>query len=179
MSQMIGASPQELRDLSAKMRSEADRLEQIRSDLSARFGLTHWEGGDGDEIRANWTFRWSGQLGGASAAMQAAANTLVRNAEQQELASGTDNGGRPALLSLLYGVGGAIVAFEKFVEKPKGYLENALLVKEGADVFNDTELGKRLLADEKEFFHGDSVVAHDLRTFLTSDTMRNRSLLHW
>jgi hypothetical protein len=169
MGQMIGASPQELRDLSAKMRGEADRLDQIRNDLTARFGRTHWDGGDGDEIRADWTFRWSGQLGGASAAMQAAANALVRNAEQQELASGTDSASRPALMSLLYGVGGALVAFEKFVEGPKGYLDKALLAKDGADVFNDTKLGKKLLIDEKAFLHGDSTVAKSLRDVLGND----------
>jgi uncharacterized protein YukE len=146
MNQMIGANTTELRDMSAKIRSDADRLNQICIDLSGSFARTHWEGGDGDEIRADWQHRWSGQLRDVAGMLIAAANTLTKNAEEQDLASGTDSTQQAQSLwqRIANDTGLEFGEHDSVFEK---VLTGLGIVDMGRSFLMDTETGQDLLKD--------------------------------
>jgi hypothetical protein len=103
---MTGADADELERLGRHMQAAADQLDAIRTDVSAAFNRTHWEGEDGDYFRGQWNHRLSGLLHTSVTATREASAALCRNADQQRLASGTDGGSPVAGSPLWLGPGG-------------------------------------------------------------------------
>ncbi|MEV4512586.1 hypothetical protein AB0K00_26905 [Dactylosporangium sp. NPDC049525] len=90
---MSGADADELQRLGLRMQEAANRLEGIRSEVSAAFARTAWDGEDGQHFRDLWQHRLSGLLLQAAGSTRAASVVAVRNAQEQRIASGADGTG--------------------------------------------------------------------------------------
>lgn len=92
MGRMVGADPDQLEDLGNRMKAAGDRLDGVRSDISAALSHSHWEGGDADHFRAEWHSYLAPLLHGAASSARQASVTLRANAHQQREASGDSAG---------------------------------------------------------------------------------------
>lgn len=92
MGQLLGADPDELRELGGRMGSSADRVDHVMANITALLSTSRWEGGDGERFRSVWNGRLRGLLMAASASMRECGKTLLENVAQQEDASRGDGG---------------------------------------------------------------------------------------
>src|SRR6478672_11487382 len=87
MSNLVGADVGELRALAATFNARAAQLKSIESQLSWRIQAAPWEGHDVSRFVQDWNTRHRRVILGAAASVTSAAQELLANAEQQELAS--------------------------------------------------------------------------------------------
>jgi uncharacterized protein YukE len=85
--QLLGADPDELRDLGARMDSSADHVDHVAAGIMALLSSSRWEGADGERFRSEWHGKLRGQLTAASAAMRDCGRALRENVVQQTDAS--------------------------------------------------------------------------------------------
>lgn len=93
---MIGANPQQLRDLGAFMKQRADLFDNIVWDLGQRLNSAGWHGPDAEQARARWDAELRPKVRSAVQALIEASKTLERHAREQEQASeggGSSGGG--------------------------------------------------------------------------------------
>ncbi len=84
----VGADPEALTQLAQRMSQAAQRLESIRTELTARLGHTYWGGPNADQFRQQWQYRLSPAVASAVSSLQGAARLLTANALEQRVASG-------------------------------------------------------------------------------------------
>jgi hypothetical protein len=84
---MVGADTEQLSALGAAMDRQADRLDQVRSELGAGLAFSTWDGVDAEDFRYQWDNQLSGLLLGISDTLRSQAGVLRQNAEQQRVAS--------------------------------------------------------------------------------------------
>ncbi len=97
MARMSGADADELEALGHRMVAAADRLNGIRDEVTAVVRQAQWDGDDALQFRDLWQFRLSALLLAATSATRDASVVIIRNAEQQRFASGTENGTVPSV----------------------------------------------------------------------------------
>jgi hypothetical protein len=88
---LVGANPEQLDELAARMNSGADTLEGIRHAIFLSLSRTEWPGPDGDQFRHDWDHRHTRVIATAVTALREAARALRLNADQQRIASGADD----------------------------------------------------------------------------------------
>lgn len=90
---MIGADVGELRSAAKVLTQQSDQLQSTLKSLnSAASNVAMWRGPDGDRFRAEWKSQSASYLSNAIAALRDGADTLRRNADQQEQASRAGTG---------------------------------------------------------------------------------------
>ncbi|MBX6721734.1 MAG: hypothetical protein IRY92_00640 [Dactylosporangium sp.] len=89
---LVGANPDQLDELAARMNSGADTLEAIRHAIYLSLSRTEWPGPDGDQFRHDWDYRHTRLIAAAVTALREAARVARANADQQRAASGADSG---------------------------------------------------------------------------------------
>ena len=103
MGQLLGADPDELKEMGSRMDSSADQVDHLTAGITALLSFTRWEGADGARFRSEWNGRLRGQLNTVAAALRECGNTLRDNATQQADASKADEG-LAGVLSLALGI---------------------------------------------------------------------------
>ncbi len=83
----VGADVDQLRELSRRFATAADRLRGVVTETSRRLDSVRWVGPDSERFRTQWQGESAGRLRSAADALQAAAAALQRNADEQEQAS--------------------------------------------------------------------------------------------
>jgi hypothetical protein len=108
MPQMVGADPDALVALSSQMTTAAERLDSIRTGVTANLAASPWKGGDADGFQNAWRGQLSGLLSQVEAMLREASKELKVNADQQRQASADGSGGAAGGIGA--GIGGAIGA---------------------------------------------------------------------
>ncbi len=90
-----GADIGELRALAQSLTTGSESLETTRSTLDATVSGARWAGPDGDELRGRWSAELGPALVAAATTLRDAADTVRKNADQQETASSDGAGGAP------------------------------------------------------------------------------------
>jgi hypothetical protein len=93
MSVMTGADPDLLDELARELTASADRLRDLRVQLTARVRECPWEGLDADRIRAEWAARHDQAIALLATGLAGAADVVRRNAAEQRQASAAEGGG--------------------------------------------------------------------------------------
>ena len=84
---LVGANPDQLDELAARMNSGADTLEAVRQAIFLSLRRTEWPGPDGDQFRHDWDHRHARVIATAVTALREAARVLRVNAAEQRGAS--------------------------------------------------------------------------------------------
>jgi len=90
---MWGADVAGLRRLAQEVDGAAQSLTSLTSTLSSVVASSRWTGRDGDDFRGVWDGMCVGALRSCAATLSEAAETLRRDADQQDTASTTDTAG--------------------------------------------------------------------------------------
>lgn len=93
MSGMYGADVAELRSLAQRFDQAASRLESHRSTVTGVLANTLWRGTDASLFRSVWNADHGPRVTAAARSLRDAAQSLQRNADQQEQASAVDQSG--------------------------------------------------------------------------------------
>lgn len=101
---MTGADVPALRALAGQMSASAARLDGMRQSVRARLYSINWQGPDGADFRRAWDGQHAPMLSRVAEGLRASAQNLLREAAQQEAASGS-NGGLGAAAGALVGSG--------------------------------------------------------------------------
>ncbi len=94
MADMIGADPNELRNLAAQMRGAADELDGHSSALTSLLGSVDWVGDFASRFLSSWSGGHRVRLQSTSQFIRDAASELERNADEQVNASNSAGSGR-------------------------------------------------------------------------------------
>jgi uncharacterized protein YukE len=99
---MLGADPQQLRELAKEFSRASQRLRNVGSDLTQRINRPGgWNGQDADRFRHQWNSSHRPTITSACKGFDDAATLLLRNAEEQEKASSSSSlGGGPGFPGL-------------------------------------------------------------------------------
>jgi len=93
---MLGADPQQLRELAKEFSRASQRLRNVGSDLTQRINRPGgWNGQDADRFRNQWNSSHRPTITSACKGFDDAATLLLRNAEEQEKASSASGLGGP------------------------------------------------------------------------------------
>ncbi|MBX6721735.1 MAG: hypothetical protein IRY92_00645 [Dactylosporangium sp.] len=84
---LVGANPDQLDELAARLNSSAEALESIRFTLRASLGRVEWPGPDGDQFRHDWDHHHGPALAAAVTMLREAARVARINATEQRVAS--------------------------------------------------------------------------------------------
>lgn len=84
---MVGADPQELRQLSQLMTGKSRLFLRVASETTAALDRTAWQGGDADRFRSEWKETLHARLTSIGTQLSTAAETLLKEADEQEQAS--------------------------------------------------------------------------------------------
>lgn len=84
---MVGADPDQLRQLGQLMKDKSRLFEQAAVETTAALGRGAWRGADADRFRAEWNTDLRGRLTSVGLQLSTAADTLKKEAEEQERAS--------------------------------------------------------------------------------------------
>lgn len=87
-----GSDVAQLRQLAKELAGGATRLNTLSQQLGSTIGASPWKGRDGDRFRSEWTGSHVKFLKSATAGLEAAAKTLLANADEQEKASASSGG---------------------------------------------------------------------------------------
>lgn len=90
---LVGADVDQLRTLARTLSQAADQLEGMTGAVTSILAGTSWFGPDAERHRSHWHVASVRQVRGVVAALREAANTVERNAEEQEQASSAQSGG--------------------------------------------------------------------------------------
>lgn len=97
MAGAIGADVEQLRSLAKRFTTSADRLQQSSSGLSGAItNAAFWRGNDADQFRAQWRSQSNPSIATVVKSLRSAADALIRNADEQDRASGAGGGGTGA-----------------------------------------------------------------------------------
>ncbi len=98
MSGMWGADVRALRALASGLRSGADALRTHRAQVAAVVeAATRWDGPDAAQFRSAWATTLGPSLTGTASLLDAAADRLATDADQQQSASADGGGARAEL----------------------------------------------------------------------------------
>lgn len=114
MGQLLGADPDQLRDLGSKMDGSADQIDHVAAGITALLSFSRWEGADGERFRSEWNGPLRAKLTAAASAMRECGTTLRDNAAQQVKASDAEGGS--SVLSLVHSGLDALDALAKLAE---------------------------------------------------------------
>ena len=89
---LIGANPDQLDALAARMDGDAAALSSVRDSIQWSLSRTDWPGSDGDQFRSDWAYRYAPALANAATMLRDAARVLRINADQQRYVSGASTG---------------------------------------------------------------------------------------
>jgi hypothetical protein len=92
MGRLSGADAEELALFGRRMEEAANRLDSIRSEVTAVVRQAQWDGEDAVYFRDLWQYRLSAMLQGAVVLTRNASAVAIRNADQQRTTSATDSG---------------------------------------------------------------------------------------
>ncbi|WP_426997394.1 WXG100 family type VII secretion target [Pseudarthrobacter sp. N5] len=92
-----GADIAELRRLAKDLAGGATRLDTLGQQLSSTISSSPWEGHDGDRFRSDWASSHLKVLKSAAAGMETASKALLKNADEQDTASGSGVAGTPGM----------------------------------------------------------------------------------
>lgn len=84
---MVGADVNQLRALARTLTQAADHLNDIALDSNLRVGSMPWRGPDADRFKNTWTNDSAAKIRAVITALREAAETVKRNADEQEQAS--------------------------------------------------------------------------------------------
>ncbi|MCS5715705.1 hypothetical protein NVV95_14235 [Herbiconiux sp. CPCC 205716] len=103
MTGFVGADVAELRRLAKSVATSGERLAAIRSALTSDIGRASWGGPDGVEFTSTWNGQLAPALQKVGAGLAAAAESLLRNADEQDATSqeGAAGGGTGPVLSTM------------------------------------------------------------------------------
>jgi uncharacterized protein YukE len=90
--QLLGADPDQLKDLGGQMDSSADQIEHVAAGITTLLSFSRWEGADGERFRSEWNGSLRAKLTAAAAAMRVCGTALRRNATEQTDASTAEDG---------------------------------------------------------------------------------------
>ncbi|WP_285727666.1 hypothetical protein [Psychromicrobium xiongbiense] len=108
--QMLGADPQQLRDLAKLFSTSSQQIDHAVNLLQPIVERVRWYGGDASAFKANWSSRMRPQLTDARTYLEATSKDLVGQAEQQEKASAVEGGGGPGLLQQILDQGKQVLS---------------------------------------------------------------------
>jgi len=94
---MYGADTQQLRDLARVLAVAAENLKSMTFELTAVLERTGWRGVDAETLKSRWRSVNRARLIAAADQLEAVAETLRRNADDQDRASGAVGGDRAAV----------------------------------------------------------------------------------
>jgi uncharacterized protein YukE len=89
---MTGADAPALRTLAGQMSQSAAMLERTRQDIRSRVYSINWQGQDGAVFRRAWDAQHGPLLTKVAEGLRATADRLLREADQQDVASGAGTG---------------------------------------------------------------------------------------
>lgn len=96
MNNFIGNNPAELREFARTAVHSGEQLERTAATLSSVLAQITWNGPDAQRFTAKWNSEYKGQLRRAGTGLRHIAETLKKNADEQEKASAVDgDGGHP------------------------------------------------------------------------------------
>jgi len=87
MSQYLGLDPAAVRQLAQQMRSAAGEIQNLSQQINSQLQNTPWTGPDREAFLGEWQSAHMSQLHTVVSALEQAASTAQRNAEQQEQVS--------------------------------------------------------------------------------------------
>jgi hypothetical protein len=90
---VYGADVEQLRALAKIFTDAGQRLTTATSTVTAQVQSSPWRGPDAEQFRSNWAGRYSAQLAVAARLLDQNATALIKNADDQELASTDDGSG--------------------------------------------------------------------------------------
>lgn len=125
---VYGANPDDLRNLGAKMRQGADRLESdVVNMVGRQVVASPWQGADADAFVHEWHRGLVPQLRRAVGSLRHSAEQLDRNAQAQEAASAVETSGTP-LSALISGAlrGGILSKLSDIRAHFESYLDERL-----------------------------------------------------
>lgn len=88
MSGFKGMDVEQVRRLADQLDAKANVINDIAAQLSNQLGSTDWRGPDSERFRSDWDSHHRSALNRVMQALQDAARTSRRNANEQEHASG-------------------------------------------------------------------------------------------
>ncbi|XAS67274.1 WXG100 family type VII secretion target [Micrococcaceae bacterium Sec5.7] len=91
-----GADIAQLRRLAKDLAGGANRLTALGQQLGSAISSSPWKGHDGDHFRSDWTSSHLVALKCAAAGMETASKALLKNADEQDKASGSSGSGGQA-----------------------------------------------------------------------------------
>ena len=98
---VVGADVEQLRTLARTLTSAADKLEGVSSETTNKLASTPWTGSDATRYRTDWNGQSIAQIRTVVAAIRAAADAVLRNANEQEQASSATGGSSSGISGLL------------------------------------------------------------------------------
>ncbi|WP_285726464.1 C2 family cysteine protease [Psychromicrobium xiongbiense] len=93
MSEFLGASPEQLRALAVDVLAARSQIDTAAQLLDGSVGTAKWYGSDASTFRQQWSVRHRPTLSSVAGSLDALAETLRRNALEQEQASAVEGGG--------------------------------------------------------------------------------------
>jgi hypothetical protein len=102
---IYGADIDELRTLSRSLAQSGSSLKRVESTVSSLVQSAAWKGADGDRFRSEWSSTLRPMLSRTSESLQDQATSLLKHADEQEMAS--DAGADAGSASLPQGSGGS------------------------------------------------------------------------
>ena len=89
MGEFVGADPRQLTELAKKLKADGETIASAPAQIAAQLHRSTWKGPDADAFRSAWSGKLTPQLGRAAEALRGAASDLLRNAVEQDQASGS------------------------------------------------------------------------------------------
>ena len=91
---MIGADPDQLRDLAKTMESSGSKLKHVAASLNSVIANARWNGPDSEKFRGQWNNGMRKTLHSTGLMLAEHSNLLKVQAEEQEKTSAVDGGGQ-------------------------------------------------------------------------------------
>ena len=89
MGEFVGADPRQLTELAKKLKADGEALASAPAQIAAQLQRSTWKGPDAEAFRSAWSGKLTPQLDRAADALRGAASDLLRNAVEQDQASGS------------------------------------------------------------------------------------------
>lgn len=84
----LGMDVAEVRSLGKKMESDSDQLTHIMQQITQKLNSVFWKGADAEHFKNEWNGQYKADLKQVASALDDFGKRAVRNAEQQDKASG-------------------------------------------------------------------------------------------
>lgn len=84
----LGMDVAEVRSLGKKLESDSDQLTHIMQQITQKLNGVFWKGADAERFKNDWNGQYKADLKQVASALDDFGKRAVRNAEQQDKASG-------------------------------------------------------------------------------------------